>query len=477
MAEYAGHRPFGDIYTIPTQERAVNAIAEKIYREKQLADLQKRQEVKALDDEFGKNLANVKSIDIPRIVEKYNKYKQAKINLNKKGDKATPDDQMAAMIAQADVGNSIGASREDKERIKNRIIEIKGDKKGKYKLDAHKTAAQLLNTETDKRNPDADDDLFYNQYSFPDLEKVSANMIGLPKEIKIPTGKPSAKGDLYDDELVLQRFNHPNQMYNNAFLDVSKRNDKDHYERVISDSLSDEEKQALKERYFAKVSSPEFKAIYGEVQPFPESAEKTELGQAVALSVMSAVDKLPIQPLRTENKLNSERAKAKDRKEDMEDWLAKNKLTYQQSLNKIAANKQNGVSGSEDLGYVTDEYFANHGKSLTPDEEKFVTSIAGVTPKGYVEVSNIHPSDLPIIAGDRTKKEIRVEPVDLNGKMVYFVDADGNWIGKNGKIDREAVRRKRIETKDNTKIKIQQLSNKKPFNNAPAKKGDFDDIK
>ena len=52
MAQYAGQRNYGDIYQIPTTERAVNAIADKIYKEKQLAELQRRQDSKLLDDEY-----------------------------------------------------------------------------------------------------------------------------------------------------------------------------------------------------------------------------------------------------------------------------------------------------------------------------------------------------------------------------------------------------------------------------------------
>lgn len=344
--QYAGRSPYGEIYTTPTT--AVDNIAKRLYAEKQQRDLQQRQDAKMLDDEFGKNLANVKSVDIPEIVSKYNKFKQAKINIQRKGAKANQDDQMEAMIAQADLSNSIGASKEDKERIKTRFTDVRVDKKGRYKPDAQKKLTQYLNTLTSERNPDADDDDLYNQYSFPDLEKVSVNMIGgKPTEIRLPTGKSSSKGDLYDDESVYQRFNHPNKMYENAFLDVSKRADRQAYERIVLDSLNEQEKKDLATRYFAKISSPEFKAIYGEVQPFPESAGATELGEAVALSVMSAVDKLPIQPLRTESKLNTEKQMDKRRKEGMEDFQIKEKIRQANRMELFGMREEAKAAGEE----------------------------------------------------------------------------------------------------------------------------------
>lgn len=155
----------------------------------------------------------------------------------------------------------------------------------------------------------------------------------------------------------------------------------------------------------------------------------------------------------------------------LSEWLMKNKITFGQSMAKIKANKS-GQGSDEDLGYLTDDYFSTHGRTFTPQEELQVKTLTGLTPTGYVEVSSIHPSDYPTITGKDKAKNIKgVHPVNLNGKDVFFVDENGNWIGQDGTIDREAVRRKVVETRANTKVKIKQENKKQEYT---PKKGKYD---
>jgi len=113
--------PYGDVYTIPTN--TIDGIANRIYQEQKIREQQKLQQDKALDDEFAKNVAGVKSADIPEITSAYNEFKQAHINLQKKGQKDTPQDQMDVMLKKAAAFQAINASKEEKERVKNAIIE------------------------------------------------------------------------------------------------------------------------------------------------------------------------------------------------------------------------------------------------------------------------------------------------------------------------------------------------------------------
>jgi len=303
---YAGQRPFGDIYSVPTPERAVNAIAEKIYREKLMQDQQRRMEEKALDDDFGKNIARVKSVDVPEISQAYNEFKQAHIGLQKKGSQATPEDQMAVLLAKAKVDEKINGSVEDKEYLKLRANEGKSDKKGRYNPDFNLKIQGMLNTPTSKRNRDLDDDALLFKYSFPDLTKVIGDAVGKGEEVKIPTGGKSIKGDLYNDENVYKKINDPNKVYNTLYTGIGSRPDHINFSRVVLDSITDQEAEELKTRYFAKINDPRFKAIYGEVKPFPESAGNTDLGKAVAIKTMQAVDVLPLDPIRTDSKLNTD---------------------------------------------------------------------------------------------------------------------------------------------------------------------------
>jgi hypothetical protein len=300
---------YGEIFQIPTNY--IDGIANKVWQEQKIREQQKMQQDRMLDDEFAKNVAGVKSADIPEITAAYNKFKQAHIALQKKGQKATPQDQMNVMIEKANAFQAINGSKEEKERVKNIVAELKADKKGKYIPTAHEIAAKRLNTPTSQVK-DEDFDI-RNKYSFPEMADFTKRVLGTAKPKKINLTTPSKKGELYDDKEVYQEFNNPNKMYEDAYIQGSSMANKDGFINTMLDSLDDNEKEALKERYFAKVSSPEFKKIYGEVKPFPESAGKTDLGEATALMVMGMVDKLPTTPQETISELNADRKAIKDK--------------------------------------------------------------------------------------------------------------------------------------------------------------------
>lgn len=450
---YAGQRPFGDIYSVPTPERAVNAIAEKIYREKLMQDQQRRMEEKALDDDFGKNIARVKSVDVPEISQAYNEFKQAHIGLQKKGSQATPEDQMAVLLAKAKVDEKINGSVEDKEYLKLRANEGKSDKKGRYNPDFNLKIQGMLNTPTSKRNRDLDDDALLSKYSFPDLTKVIGDAVGKGEEVKIPTGRKSIKGDLYNDENVYKKINDPNKVYNTLYTGIGSRPDHINFSRVVLDSITDQEAEELKTRYFAKINDPIFKAIYGEVKPFPESAGNTDLGKAVAIKTMQAVDVLPLDPIRTDSKLNTDAVMDKRAKTAAAEWDRRNKITFGQSMQKIAANKAAGQV-PDNLGYVSDEVVSEYGVPLQSG-------------KTFVDITNVDPERIDIITNkDLSKKKIGVQPVEINmtqpdGSLKrmkgYYVDpATGDWEGKGGqKVSREAAKDRYIQSKAGTKFKAQ----------------------
>lgn len=296
--------PYGNIYSINTN--AIDNIAKQVYLEQKQREQQKLQQDKALDDEFAKNVAGVKSADIPEITSAYNDFKQAHINLQKKGNKATPQDQMDVMLKKAAAFQAINASKEEKERVKNAILEGRADKNGKFIPDYQQVLTRRLNTPTSKVK-DEDFDIA-NKYSFKDLDKFTKDMMGTPKPLKIPTGEPSKKGELYDDKNVYNVIKNPNQMYDEAYLKAFSRADREGLANSVLNSISDQEKEDLKTRYFAKINSPEFKALYGEVKPFNESAGNTKLGQAIALMTMGVVDNLSLDPVDTISEVNAERA-------------------------------------------------------------------------------------------------------------------------------------------------------------------------
>lgn len=302
---YEGRSPYGDIFVIPTT--AIDNIANRLYAEQRQRELQKQQDNKMLDEEFSRNIAGVKSADIGELTGAYNDFKQTHIGLQKRG-RITPQDNMQLLLKKARVNEIINASKEDKERIKQYGLAVKGDTKRKYNTDAAGKITKWLNTPTSKRDFTKDEDELVYKYSFPDLTKIVNDAVGKGKEVKVPTGIKSVKGDLYDDKEVYSATNTPNQIYNSLYAGLGSRNDHDNFSRVVQNELTPEEINGLKTLYFAKINDPKYKAIYGEVQPFPESAGNTDLGKAVAIKTMQAVVATPLKPIRVDSEINKDRS-------------------------------------------------------------------------------------------------------------------------------------------------------------------------
>ena len=341
---------FGNIYTIPTS--TVDNIAKMVYQEQKQREQQKLQQDKALDDEFAKNVAGVKSADIPEITSAYNEFKQAHINLQKKGQKATPQDQMDVMLKKAAVFQAINASKEDKERLKQYAATVKSDTKGIYDPNAPQMVNTWLNTPTSKRNFDEDANLKY-KYVMPNIDKEIKNAAGIGKDFELQVGVDE-KDPLKDKVEVYRTINPPNVFYNNLFTGLASRSDNKGFTRSVTDNMTDEEKEKLRVAYEAKIQDPKFKALYGDVQPFPASAANTELGQAVALKTMEAFVNLPIEKVKDKSVTNLDRANKEKRNYSEGEFDRRQRIRTRDSLIKIAANKPGG-SGVETSGNSYDE--------------------------------------------------------------------------------------------------------------------------
>jgi len=313
---FQNRQSYGEIFQIPTG--GIDGIAKMVYQEQKQREQQKLQQDKALDDEFAKNVAGVKSSDIPEITKAYSDFKNAHINLQKKGQKATPQDQMDVMIKKANAFQAIAGSKEDKERIKQRMMEVKADRKGLYNPDAHTVLSEMLNTPTSQRKLDEDDDRLKYKYAMPNIDKEIANAAGKGQEIELAVGVDD-KDPLKDKVEVYRTINPPNVFYNNLFTGLASRSDNKGFVRSTMDKYTDEEKDALRTAYEARIANPKFKALYGETKPFPESAANTELGQATALKTMEAVVNLPIDKVKDKVVRNEDRYMARKREEGMAD--------------------------------------------------------------------------------------------------------------------------------------------------------------
>jgi len=447
---FSNRQAYGDIYTIPTS--AVDNIAARLIQEQRQRELEKRQQDKALEDEFAKNVAGVKSADIPEITQAYNKFKQAHIELQRKGNKATPEDQMKVMLEKANAFSAINASKEDKEYLALRAKEGKNNKR--YNPDYQIRINEKLNTPTSKRNRDLDDDDLLYKYAMPNIDKEIKAAVTPPmgKEVvEIDLGVDGSD-PLKDKKKTYKVINPPNAVYNSLYHGIGSRADNDAFSQFMINSLNDDEKKKLRTDFEVKIASPEFKAVYGDVQPFPESASKTDLGEAVALKVMQSFVDLPLNGTE-KSVLNADRNK--DRA--LEDWKIKEAiknrewdrrrpLRFADSMKLMLANKAAGQP-SLDTGYLSDEVADEVGENQT------VTLGGKQREVRVIYTDKVDPKRLAIINAKGQVKPIPIKVLDANTgkptgeiKMGYYQDrTTGDWEGLDGQGNTRVISRERVK--------------------------------
>ena len=225
-------------------------------------------------------------------------------------------------------------------------------------------------------------------------------------------------------------------------------------------SLNDDEKKKLRTDFEVKIASPEFKAVYGEVQPFPESASKTDLGEAVALKVMQSFVDLPLNG--TEKSVANLDRVTKDRQKFAEEQQGRGfrHREYMAGLQDqyIRARARDGVNAAEaQVGYLTEELANRYGKDVT------VTFGGKTEEKRAVFTDNMDANDLRFIQGKTTIRPVPINEVDSKGNVVrrrmgyYYEPATKDFLGENGaRISGERVRRTVIDDIQNTKWKAGQ---------------------
>ncbi len=142
----------------------------------------------------------------------------------------------------------------------------------------------------------------------------------------------------------------------------------------------------------------------------------------------------------------------KRREESMEDWRTKNKITYQQSLNKISANKAAGLP-PEDLGYLSDNVADEVGVN------EIVTLGGKQREVRVIYTDLVDPKRLSIINANNAVKPIPIKQPNGKTRMGYYQDpVTGDWEGLDSKgnlmkASRERIKDDYIKTVAPTKFK------------------------
>lgn len=293
---------FGDIFLVNTPN--IDQLGQHLYQQELLKKQQQAKDNDLLDNEFSRNLTGIRDADIPDLTKAYGEFKQARMGtLNKRN--ISPDEQLDVLRKKANVYDIINQSKTNKDWETAQGKQIMTDKKGLYADDAHQQLISRMRTPVTKIDTNNDSNLLY-KYSMPDLNKELKIAKGDQKEVPILLGQ-NQTDKFKDDKEIYKVGNNPNQFYNSLLQGVVAGNKGRNFTGIVNQKYNDQELEDLRTKYYAKINDPKFVQIYGKPEPFPESANNTDLGKAVAIETMENVVNTPLAPIKKISEVNQQR--------------------------------------------------------------------------------------------------------------------------------------------------------------------------
>lgn len=331
--------------------------ANQIYQE------QKQREARGYNDylqgqaALQKEFANVRSADIPDVVNGYNDLKRIKQQMLFNDKVKNNPIELAKIQQQANVKENqlrqlMAQSRELKETdkaINQRMLSHPDD----FDENAGSQFAQHLNlplAERYKMNAIGVTPYLYKGVDMAKLGALSKQAAGTPTEV--PYGQPTVADEGYKiQQNYIKRGANPVQ-YAEMMYKGLQTNKLSQGARTLMNQMSPQKIADITQK-FASIPDKDFEEKWG----VPKSAltenvlPDDKAGQYVLLDAMNyAVNNMP-----TESAPKFRPNEAFKNEQNIAEWNRRNGITYRQSLNKIAANKV-PMSDSEEGGNLLDTF-------------------------------------------------------------------------------------------------------------------------
>lgn len=101
--------PFGDAHIIQTPY--LDRFSQQLFAEQKQREIMRQRQQAALDDEFSKNVANIRDADVDDVTRKYGEWKMMNQQLMKKRGGISPQEQMELLRKKAEISKVINASK------------------------------------------------------------------------------------------------------------------------------------------------------------------------------------------------------------------------------------------------------------------------------------------------------------------------------------------------------------------------------
>ena len=290
-------RPYGNDFIVGTP--SLDRLEERLYAEQKQKEAQQQYNIKQLDDEFSKNVSNIRDADVDDFTNLYNDYKLATQSSIKNKSGTSPQQQMELLRKRANMYKLINESKAERERE-----EMYGKRYSTKPDDFNDNAPELLiegrklpiskkrnyigadGVAIDLTNPQ--NLLWQDKTNWqPILQKAGGtlNRRGESTRVKLP-------GGLEEEETTYKGLSSPVDYYQSIVGAAmsSPRGAKSLSNRY---QFTPEEAQDITIKFEALKNTPEFKAAYGDVK-FPEFADMTEGTRTAKLLAMTHALNNPI---------------------------------------------------------------------------------------------------------------------------------------------------------------------------------------
>ncbi len=429
---------YGDIFAVATP--ALDNLHNRLYAEQRQRELMNERNVQALDNEFSRNVSNIRDADVDDLTAKYNDYKLSTQKLMRQKGGIPPQQQMEVLRKKAEMYKLINESKAEREReeMAGKRYSIKPD-------DFNDDAAELLiagrnlpiskkKTYTTKDGKVIDltnpENLLWTDKTNwqPILQKAGGTLV--------QRGHPVEKvlsGGLESEITTVKGGNDPLEYYSSI---VGAMNTPRASQSLATRyNFTPEEAQDIMIKFNELKKDPAFKNAYGDVK-FPDSAMLTPgTRTAMLLSMTNALNNPPTATVtRKSNKdavMNKQAALSLSRQKVMEAIRQGNRkemagirrgwqILDQEAQNEILSNvfegyKANPSAIPEDL---LEDYKKKNSKGhkvdftevkVSPDGTKIQMIVTAEKGKPIPEFSSeANVSDLK----ERTRKKI--ETVQTN---------------------------------------------------------------
>lgn len=442
--------PYGNAFLVRTP--ALDQLEQRLFLEQKQREAQSQTNAKLLDDEFSKNVSNIRDADVDEFTKAYQDYKTSAQATMRQKDGVPPQQQMELLRKKAAMYKLINESKAEREReeLLSKRYAVKPDDfndnaaelliKGRQlpigQKRSYKTAgADGKETIVDLTNPE--NLLWQDKTNWqPILQKAGGTLTqrGKPTVVDLP-------GGLEEEITTYKGGNDPVEYYQSIVGAMTRP--RDQQSLASRYNFTPEEAQDIMAKFEELKKTPAFKAAYGDVK-FPESAGISQGGKtAMLLAMTNAINNPPTE------------TRTKSTKKDV--LIQRQEAFREKMFNLAEAGRNKRAAMNQAIAGLGDyDVFGRYERKYRP-----MTVTLPKTGWGKPETKDVVVVlDKDVDVND--KKLIGdVKPaINDKGEKYYIVRDDGDWEGRDGQvISRDNAARKNMDATTMSEVKRGRLSN------------------